>query len=105
MDVSVFCRVDIVDLMSQSKTEEAAFWILQAMVDGRRFYFNTLTGVTTMELPSEPSSERVQLSPFAPPPSRSPPEFLISWDLPGSGGGTEVGPKSARSWYDDSLDG
>ncbi|KAL8668672.1 MAG: hypothetical protein Q9168_006711 [Polycauliona sp. 1 TL-2023] len=33
--------------------EEAAFWIPQATPDGRLFYFNTLTGVSTMELPLE----------------------------------------------------
>jgi len=33
--------------------EEAEFWIPQATPDGRLFYFNTLTGVTTMELPLE----------------------------------------------------
>ncbi|KAF1981251.1 ras GEF [Aulographum hederae CBS 113979] len=35
------------------KNEEAAFWIPQATPDGRLFYFNTLTGVSTMELPLE----------------------------------------------------
>lgn len=39
------------------ETEEAAYWIPQATPDGRLFYFNTLTGVSTMELPLEtPSS-------------------------------------------------
>jgi len=33
--------------------EEAAFWIPQATPDGRLFYFNTLTGDSTMELPLE----------------------------------------------------
>ncbi|KAL2438360.1 Cell division control protein 25 [Exophiala dermatitidis] len=33
--------------------EEAAFWVPQATPDGRLFYFNTLTGVSTMELPLE----------------------------------------------------
>ncbi|KAL8999355.1 MAG: hypothetical protein Q9169_001781 [Polycauliona sp. 2 TL-2023] len=33
--------------------EEAAFWIPQATPHGRLFYFNTLTGVSTMELPLE----------------------------------------------------
>ena len=36
--------------------EEAAFWIPQATPDGRLFYFNTLTGVSTMELPLETPS-------------------------------------------------
>ena len=35
------------------ENEEAAFWIPQATPDGRLFYFNTLTGVSTMELPLE----------------------------------------------------
>ena len=34
-----------------STQEEEAFWIPQATPDGRLFYFNTLTGVSTMELP------------------------------------------------------
>ncbi|WEW61256.1 cell division cycle- protein [Emydomyces testavorans] len=33
--------------------EEAAFWIPQATADGRLFYYNTLTGYSTMELPLE----------------------------------------------------
>lgn len=33
--------------------EEAAFWIPQATPDGRLFYFNTLTGISTVELPLE----------------------------------------------------
>lgn len=36
-----------------SSQEEAAFWIPQATPDGRLFYFNTLTGESTMELPLE----------------------------------------------------
>lgn len=38
----------------QADHEEAAlFWIPQATPDGRLFYFNTLTGVSTVELPLE----------------------------------------------------
>lgn len=37
----------------QRDQEEAAFWIPQATPDGRLFYFNTLTGDSTMELPLE----------------------------------------------------
>jgi DNA-directed RNA polymerase subunit RPC12/RpoP len=37
---------------SLSKEEEAAFWIPQATPDGRLFYFNTLTGVSALELPA-----------------------------------------------------
>jgi len=40
-------------LGGDSAQEEAAFWIPQATPDGRLFYFNTLTGVSTMELPLE----------------------------------------------------
>ncbi|KAL1954902.1 hypothetical protein VTO42DRAFT_491 [Malbranchea cinnamomea] len=36
-----------------SEPEEAAFWIPQATADGRLFYYNTLTGYSTMELPLE----------------------------------------------------
>lgn len=42
-----------VHLDSADSQEEAAFWIPQATPDGRLFYFNTLTGVSTMELPME----------------------------------------------------
>ena len=38
---------------ANSQEEAAAFWIPQATPDGRLFYFNTLTGVSTMELPLE----------------------------------------------------
>lgn len=38
---------------NEATQEEAAFWIPQATPDGRLFYFNTLTGVSTMELPLE----------------------------------------------------
>ena len=35
------------------KEQEAAFWIPQATPDGELFYFNTLTGVSTKQLPLE----------------------------------------------------
>ncbi|KAL9049133.1 MAG: hypothetical protein Q9162_007374 [Coniocarpon cinnabarinum] len=38
---------------ANTNEEEAAFWIPQATPDGRLFYFNTLTGVSTVELPLE----------------------------------------------------
>ncbi len=38
---------------NNSNQEEAAFWVPQATPDGRLFYFNTLTGVATTELPLE----------------------------------------------------
>ena len=66
-----------------SKEEEAAFWIPQATPDGRLFYFNTLTGVSTMELPLEsPSTNengpRDRVNVFIPDSSRPPPELLAS---------------------------
>ncbi|KAL5120039.1 cell division cycle-related protein [Pleosporales sp. CAS-2024a] len=66
-----------------TKEEEAAFWIPQATPDGRLFYFNTLTGVSTMELPLEsPSSNesgpRDRVNVFIPESSRPPPEMLAS---------------------------
>lgn len=39
--------------MAVDSQEEASFWIPQATPDGRLFYFNTLTGQSTMELPLE----------------------------------------------------
>jgi son of sevenless-like protein len=64
------------------KEEEAAFWIPQATPDGRLFYFNTLTGVSTMELPLETSTAndsgpRERINPYIPDQSRPPPEFLV----------------------------
>ena len=37
----------------EEEEEDAAFWIPQATPEGRLFYFNTLTGSSTMELPAE----------------------------------------------------
>jgi son of sevenless-like protein len=63
--------------------EAAAFWIPQATPDGRLFYFNTLTGVSTMELPLEtpglnesgpPNRHQVNI----PDSSRPPPEAWVS---------------------------
>lgn len=65
-----------------SNNEEAAFWIPQATPDGRLFYFNTLTGVSTMELPLEnPTSAhetgpRDQTNVYIPDQTRPPPELL-----------------------------
>lgn len=61
--------------------EEAAFWIPQATPDGRLFYFNTLTGVSTMELPLETPSlnengPRDRANVHIPESSRPPAEFL-----------------------------
>lgn len=38
---------------SDQEQEEAAFWIPQATPEGRLYYYNTLTGVSRMELPLE----------------------------------------------------
>ena len=62
--------------------EEAAFWIPQATPDGRLFYFNTLTGVSTMELPLETTSMRNESGPHdrtnfhIPDQTRPPPEMM-----------------------------
>ncbi|KAF2264765.1 ras GEF [Lojkania enalia] len=63
--------------------EEAAFWIPQATPDGRLFYFNTLTGVSTMELPLEtPSANengpRDRINVCIPDSSRTPAELYAS---------------------------
>lgn len=62
--------------------EEAAFWIPQATPDGRLFYFNTLTGVSTMELPLETPTSTNETGPhdrtnfFVPDQTRPPPEMM-----------------------------
>lgn len=62
--------------------EEAAFWIPQATPDGRLFYFNTLTGYSTMELPFENPTAATDLGPrdrsnfFVPDQTRPPPELM-----------------------------
>ncbi|KAI4628443.1 hypothetical protein J4E83_002993 [Alternaria metachromatica] len=66
-----------------NKEEEAAFWIPQATPDGMLFYFNTLTGVSTMELPLESpsaneSGPRNRTDVFIPDMSRPPAELLAS---------------------------
>ncbi|KAL8715352.1 MAG: hypothetical protein Q9220_000685 [cf. Caloplaca sp. 1 TL-2023] len=64
--------------------EEAAFWIPQATPDGRLFYFNTLTGVSTMELPLEAptsayeSGPRDRMNIRVPDQTRPPPEMMVS---------------------------
>nr|POF14258.1 cell division control protein 25 [Quercus suber] len=61
--------------------EEAAFWIPQATPDGRLFYFNTLTGESTMELPLEAPTSVNETGPrdrtnvFIPDQTRPPPEL------------------------------
>lgn len=62
--------------------EEAAFWIPQATPDGRLFYFNTLTGYSTMELPFENPTAANENGPrdrnnfFVPDQTRPPPELM-----------------------------
>ena len=62
--------------------EEAAFWVPQATPDGRLFYFNTLTGVSTMELPLETPSRPDETGPrdrnnfYVPDQTRPPPEMM-----------------------------
>ena len=58
--------------------EEAAFWIPQATPDGRLFYFNTLTGISTVELPLEAPAvaARNAGAPKAKEPSRPAPEMM-----------------------------
>ena len=62
--------------------EEAAFWIPQATPDGRLFYFNTLTGVSTMELPLETPTSANETGPRdrmninVPNQTRPPPEMM-----------------------------
>ncbi|KAL8960569.1 MAG: hypothetical protein Q9193_002752 [Seirophora villosa] len=69
------------DTADDHEQEEAAFWIPQATPDGRLFYFNTLTGVSTMELPLEnPTSAhepgpRDRMNIHVPEQTRPPPEM------------------------------
>ncbi|KAL1987021.1 hypothetical protein VTN96DRAFT_5177 [Rasamsonia emersonii] len=65
-----------------SEPEEAAFWIPQATPDGRLFYFNTLTGTSTTELPLEnpllanESGPRDRNNFHVPDQTRPPPEMM-----------------------------
>ena len=71
-----------VDSAENKEQEEAAFWIPQATPDGRLFYFNTLTGVSTMELPLETptsaneSGPRDRMNIYVPSQTRPPPELM-----------------------------
>ncbi|KAL6712721.1 cell division cycle-related protein [Lecanora helva] len=71
-----------VDSAENKEEEEAAFWIPQATPDGRLFYFNTLTGVSTMELPFETptsaneSGPRDRMNINMPDQTRPPPEMM-----------------------------
>ncbi len=70
--------------MGSKEQEEAAFWVPQATPDGRLYYFNTLTGVSTMELPLETPTELDETGPrdrttiHVPDQTRLPPEMLAS---------------------------
>ena len=65
-----------------NEQEEAAFWIPQATPDGRLFYFNIMTGVSTMELPLETTTLRTEGGPQertnfnVPDQTRPPPELM-----------------------------
>ena len=67
---------------ADKEQEEAAFWIPQATPDGRLFYFNTLTGVSTVELPLETPTSANETGPrdrmniHVPDQTRPPPEML-----------------------------
>ncbi|KAK5449913.1 cell division cycle-related protein [Exophiala xenobiotica] len=67
---------------STQPQEEAAFWVPQATPDGRLFYFNTLTGVSTMELPLETPTSSDETGPrdrnnfHVPDQTRPPPEMM-----------------------------
>ncbi|PKY05546.1 putative cell division control protein Cdc25 [Aspergillus campestris IBT 28561] len=67
--------------VAPKEQEEAAFWIPQATPDGRLFYFNTLTGYSTMELPFEnPAANETgpydRNNFFVPDQTRPPPELM-----------------------------
>ena len=67
---------------ADKEQEEAAFWIPQATPEGRLFYFNTLTGVSTMELPLETPTSANETGPrdrmniHVPDQTRPPPEMM-----------------------------
>ncbi|KAJ5356745.1 Guanine-nucleotide dissociation stimulator CDC25 [Penicillium concentricum] len=69
-------------ILAPKEQEEAAFWIPQATPDGRLFYFNTLTGYSTMELPFENPTATTEPGPrdrnnfFVPDQTRPPPELM-----------------------------
>lgn len=67
---------------ADKEQEEAAFWIPQATPDGRLYYFNTLTGISTMELPLETPTSANETGPrdrmniHVPDQTRPPPEMM-----------------------------
>ena len=88
----------------QNHEEEAAFWIPQATQDGRLFYYNTLTGVSTMDLPLETPTQANENGPKdrmtvrAPKQTRPPPELMA-----GGGVEREEDDASASEYEGDSL--
>ena len=62
--------------------DEAAFWVPQATPDGRLYYFNTQTGVSTMELPLETPTSPDETGPrdrtnfYVPEQTRPPPQMM-----------------------------
>ena len=70
-----------------SQEEEAAFWIPQATADGRLYYYNTLTGVSTVDLPLETPTRinengpRDRMNVRAPDQTRPPPEMMARGGL------------------------
>lgn len=85
-DDADFERDDIAQLsaerFSSSNKARADFWIPQATPDGRLFYYNTMTGESSMELPLEsPSSgtengPRDRMAVNVPEKTRPPPEIM-----------------------------
>ena len=67
----------------EQEQEAAAFWIPQATQDGRLYYYNTLTGVSTMELPLETPTSATETGPpdrmnVRPPDQTRPPPEMIA---------------------------
>jgi son of sevenless-like protein len=67
---------------SNTEKARADFWIPQATPDGRLFYFNTMTGESSMELPLESPSSATENGPRdrmhvnVPDKTRPPPEMM-----------------------------
>lgn len=94
--------------------EEAAFWIPQATPDGRLYYFNTLTGVSTMELPLETPSASNETGPrdrnhvYIPESTRRPPELMAGGyerDEDTDNENSDIEPRSAVEVTDGALVG
>ena len=66
----------------RQEQSDAAFWVPQATADGRLYYFNTLTGVSAMELPLEAPTSANETGPpdrmniRFPDQTRPPPEMM-----------------------------